>query len=68
MKGVNGLVEEVGLASIKLSTEDGEQITIPNKHIVGEILINSYENKVIEITVGISYDYDVRGAELTCFF
>ena len=62
VKGVNGVVEEVGLGATKLSTEDGEQITIPNKHIVGEILINSYENKVVETTVGISYDDDSRKA------
>jgi small conductance mechanosensitive channel len=58
VKGVNGVVEEVGLGATHLSTEDGEDITIPNKHIVGEILINSFENKVVETTVGISYDED----------
>jgi small conductance mechanosensitive channel len=62
VKGVHGVVEEVGLGATKLSTEDGEQITIPNKHIVGEILINSYENKVVEMTVGISYDDDSQKA------
>ena len=39
VKGVNGVVEEIGLGSTHLSTEDGEEITIPNKHIVGEIQI-----------------------------
>jgi small conductance mechanosensitive channel len=34
---------------------DGEKITIPNKHIVGEILVNSFANRVVETTVGISY-------------
>jgi small conductance mechanosensitive channel len=58
VKGINGVVEEVGLGSTHLSTEDGEDITIPNKHIVGEILINSFENKVVETTVGISYNDD----------
>ena len=55
VKGVNGVVEEIGLGSTQLSTEDGEEITIPNKHIVGEILTNSFENKVVEMTIGISY-------------
>jgi small conductance mechanosensitive channel len=55
-------VEEVGLAATNLSTEDGEQITIPNKHIVGEILINSFENKVVETSIGISYDDDTQKA------
>ncbi len=28
---------------------------IPNKHVVGEILKNSFANKIIEASVGISY-------------
>jgi len=62
VQGVGGVVEEVGLASTHLSTEDGEEITIPNKHIVGEILINSFENKVVEMSIGISYDDDAQKA------
>ena len=62
VQGVNGVVEEVGLGATKLSTEDGERITIPNKHIVGEILINSFENKVVEIAIGISYEDDPQKA------
>ena len=60
--GVSGVVEEIGLAATRLSTEDGEQITIPNKHIIGEILINSFENKVVEKVIGISYDDDPQKA------
>lgn len=62
IQGVSGVVEEIGLAATRLSTEDGEQITIPNKHIVGEILINSFENKVVEMSIGISYDDDAQKA------
>ena len=62
VKGVSGVVEEVGLGATHLSTEDGEEITIPNKHIVGEILTNSFENKVVEMTIGISYDDDTHQA------
>ena len=62
VKGVSGLVEEIGLGATYLSTEDGEKITIPNKHIVGEILTNSFENKVVELTIGISYDDDSKEA------
>ncbi|MBN1007195.1 mechanosensitive ion channel family protein [Amphritea pacifica] len=52
---VCGVVEEIRLAYTQLSTEDGEIITIPNKHIVGEVLINSFENTIVEATIGISY-------------
>ena len=58
VKGVSGVVEEVRLAATVLTNEDGEVITIPNKHIVGEILLNSFANKIVETTVGISYDDD----------
>ena len=62
IEGVSGVVEEVTLATTILSTEDGEKITIPNKNIVGEIQTNSFENKVVEVSVGISYDDDPEKA------
>lgn len=58
VQGVSGVVEEVRLAATILTTEDDEELTIPNKHIVGEILRNSFENKIIETSVGISYHDD----------
>lgn len=56
--GVFGVVELVKLAYTTLVTEDGVKITIPNKHIVGEILHNSGGYRIVEGTVGISYDDD----------
>ncbi|MBU1404386.1 MAG: mechanosensitive ion channel family protein [Proteobacteria bacterium] len=56
--GVFGVVEEVTLAHTTLRTEDGVKITVPNKHIVGEILHNSGEYRIIESSVGIGYDAD----------
>lgn len=58
ISGVSGVVDEILLATTILITEDGEKITIPNKHIVGEIQINSFANKIVEGTVGISYHDD----------
>lgn len=55
IKEFSGVVEDITLSYTALSTEDGERITIPNKHIVGEVLKNSFENKVVETTIGISY-------------
>lgn len=60
--GVTGLVEEVRLACTILTDEDGVLITIPNKHIVGEIVHNSKANKIVESVVGISYDSDPERA------
>ena len=60
--GVHGVVEDIKLACTILTDEDGIQITIPNKHIVGEIVHNSRENKVSEGIVGISYESDPEKA------
>ncbi len=62
IKEFSGVVEDITLAYTALSTEDGERITIPNKHIVGEVLKNSFENKVVETTIGISYGDDPQKA------
>jgi small conductance mechanosensitive channel len=59
---ITGVVDEVKLASTVLSTEDGEKITIPNKMIVGEILTNSFGNKIVEGVIGIDYASDVETA------
>jgi small conductance mechanosensitive channel len=56
--GVSGVVDEVKLACTILSDEDGVQITIPNKEVVGQILHNSYANKIVESMVGVSYSDD----------
>jgi len=58
VKGVSGVVEEIKLGATILSDEDGVKITIPNKHIVGEILHNSEQWRIVESIVGISYDSD----------
>lgn len=55
---VTGVVEEVLLAYTVLKNEDGVTITIPNKHIVGEILHNSKNDSLLELQVGISYDHN----------
>ena len=62
--GVNGVVEEVKLGATILTDEDGVTITIPNKHVVGEILHNSKEWKIVEEIVGISYESDPEKAIL----
>ena len=59
VRGVWGIVEEVRLSHTFLTNEDGEVITIPDKHIVGEIIHNSQADTVLELTVGVAYDSDV---------
>lgn len=58
LQGVSGQVTEVRLAFTRLVNEDGVEITIPNKHIVGEILHNSHADTLAEETIRIGYDTD----------
>jgi small conductance mechanosensitive channel len=60
--GQSGVVQEVTLSSTILADEDGVKITIPNKSIVGEIIHNSFRNKIVENKVGISYSDDPEKA------
>lgn len=60
--GQTGVVQEVTLSCTILTDEDGVKITIPNKQIVGEIIHNSFKNKIVENTVGISYGDDPEKA------
>jgi small conductance mechanosensitive channel len=60
--GVSGVVEEVKLGATILTDEDGVKITIPNKHVVGEVLHKSEKQRIVEELVGISYDSDPEDA------
>lgn len=62
IKEVNGVVDDIKLAHTILITEDGVRVTIPNRHIVGEILWNSKSQRIIEAVVGISYGDDPQKA------
>ncbi|WP_441003059.1 mechanosensitive ion channel family protein [Pseudocolwellia agarivorans] len=58
VKNVTGVVKEVLLAHTIIYDEDNVRITIPNKHIVGEILQNSLHDSLLELNVGIAYSED----------
>lgn len=55
---VTGLVHEVTLAHTILIGEDSEKITIPNRKIVGEILVNSDAHRIVESQIVIAADSD----------
>ncbi len=59
VQGVTGIVKEVRLAQTILSDEDEVSILIPNRHIVGEIIHNSNDFKVVESTLGVAYSSDI---------
>ena len=58
INSVVGIVEEIKLAHTLLSNEDGEQITIPNNQVIGEVIYNSAANLIVEQTLIISYNDD----------
>lgn len=59
VEGVSGVVKKITLAYTRLEDEDGVEILVPNKHIVGEVLHNSHKFTLSEMTVGVSYDSDM---------
>ncbi len=62
VKDVSGIVKEIKLACTILTDEDEVEITIPNRHIIGEVIHNSHAEKLIELEVGISYQADADKA------
>ncbi|GIU17293.1 hypothetical protein TUM4644_02340 [Shewanella colwelliana] len=60
IKGVSGVVKSIHLGLTLLTNEEGEVISIPNKHIVGEILHNSFEHKLVSTHFNVSYSSDVN--------
>ncbi len=58
VKNVSGTVEEITLAITVLVGEDGEKITVPNKEIVGEVIVNSHEYRIVETRIAIGYSED----------
>ncbi len=60
----SGVVEEINLAQTILKAEDGVKITIPNKHVVGEVLYNSKKFKMVDQKVSIAYTEDPQKATL----
>lgn len=57
---VYGVVEEIKLGYTTLRTEDEELITVPNKNMIGEVIVNSYDYRIVESRVGISYHDDAE--------
>ncbi|MBV1787605.1 mechanosensitive ion channel family protein [Marinobacterium sp. D7] len=62
VQGVTGQVKEVHLSHTLLTNEDGVEISIPNKHVVGEIIHNSHANTLAEVSIDIAYSADPEQA------
>ncbi|ATB70281.1 MscS mechanosensitive ion channel [Sulfurospirillum diekertiae] len=53
-----GVVEEIKLSYTVLRNEDEELITIPNKKMIGDVLVNSFEFRIVESSIGVAYEED----------
>lgn len=62
INNIYGEVEEIKLAYTTLRTEDEELITVPNKNMIGEVIVNSFDYRIVESRVGISYRDDAEKA------
>ncbi len=58
----SGVVETVKLAGTVLVGEDGERISIPNKEIVGKVIVNSKASRVIQTKIAVAIDTDIPEA------
>ncbi|ALO42564.1 mechanosensitive ion channel family protein [Pseudoalteromonas phenolica] len=58
VKGESGQVKMIELGHTILINEENVEITIPNKHIVGEVLHNSFNNSLVKGEIGIAYSAD----------
>jgi len=58
VQGVSGVVERITLGLTFLTGEDGEEIAVPNKEIVGQVIINSMQVRIIESKFCVASDVD----------
>ena len=62
VQGVSGVVSEISLTATLLDGEDGERITIPNKDVIGQVLVNSQAVRVVETRIAVADGVDIDAA------
>ena len=62
VNGSSGIVREIKLGYTQLRDEDGVLVIVPNKQIIGEVIVNSNDWRLVEASVGISYENDPERA------
>lgn len=63
--GQTGVVEEIRIFNTILRTGDNREITLPNSHIYGGIIVNfsARDTRRIDLVFGIGYDDDIKQAK-----
>ena len=61
-QGVMGVVKQIEIFTTKLNTPDNKEVIIPNGSLSNGNIINysTEENRRIDITMGVSYDADIK--------
>lgn len=62
VNNVSGVVEDITLAATVMVGEDGEHIRVPNKEVVGRVIVNSFTQRVVQTKICIAYDADAERA------
>jgi len=62
VKNTSGTVHDIRLAATELIGEDKERITIPNKEIVGQVIVNSNKNRIVETRIIVDFSADTDNA------
>ncbi len=59
--GIAGVIEQVQILTTIMKTGDNKQIIVPNSQIMDSIITNYSANDTrrVDMTVGVSYDYDL---------
>ncbi|MBO5145382.1 MAG: mechanosensitive ion channel family protein [Lachnospiraceae bacterium] len=63
--GTEGTVKEIGIFYTKLATTDGKIVVLPNGNLANSSITNATDSPTrrIDLTVGISYDADIKKAK-----
>ena len=63
--GIEGTVKEIGIFYTKLATIDNKIVVLPNGNLANNSITNAsdYPTRRVDITVGISYNADIRQAK-----
>ena len=62
VRNVSGVVQDITLAATVMLSEDGERIIVPNKEIVGQVIVNSRDQRVIQTKICVDYHADIEQA------
>ena len=65
VSGVTGKVQEIRIFSTIIKTPDNKEIIVPNGLITSDVITNltSQGNRRIDLTIGVSYDDDIKKAK-----